>query len=70
MKDRVKKVDVNKLSNERVDEISKQITNKFQKLIDEMELSMADANKMFNVYGIEVKMEMAFYNKQTGEKLQ
>lgn len=69
MEDRVKEVDVSKLSNERVDEIGEQIGKKFQKLLDEMEANMEEANRIFSVYGIEVKMEMAFYNKKTGEKL-
>lgn len=69
MEDRVRSVDVQKMDLEQIEQLSERIGTKFQKLLDQMEIAMEDANRIFNVYGIEVKMEMAFYNKETGEKL-
>lgn len=53
-------VDVNGLNKEQVDAIAVQISGEITKMIDEVALQ---ANKMLDIYGLEVKMQAIFAPK-------
>lgn len=55
--DRVRKVNVDNLSNEEVDLLAEQIGEKVRILVDE---ACAKANTLLAVYGLKTKMQIAF----------
>lgn len=55
LKDRERKVDVNKMSPEEVDVLSVQLGNKIRAICDE---AVAKANEVLNIYGASAKMQI------------
>ncbi len=55
MEDRVRKVNVNELTKERADELSKQIGDKVVKVQTE---ALEKINKILNVYGMKAEMSV------------
>lgn len=62
---RKRSVNVNTLSAEQVEQLTEQISKKILVLVDE---TVAQANKMLNVYGLEAKMQIAIQRKETSEE--
>jgi len=60
MEGRKRKIDVSKLSNERIDELSDQIGEKVRKLVDE---TIEKVNKMLAVYDMQAKMQIVLQEK-------
>ena len=60
MEGRKRKIDVSKLSNERIDELSDQIGEKVRKLVDE---TIKKVNKMLAVYDMQAKMQIVLQEK-------
>jgi hypothetical protein len=55
LKDRKRSFDINRLSAEEVDNLSKQIGDKVKQICDE---AVEKANKILNVYGMSAKMQI------------
>lgn len=55
MKERKRKVDVNKIDKETYDNLSGQISNKVKTIVDE---AIDKANKILNIYGMNAKMQI------------
>jgi hypothetical protein len=62
---RKRSVDVNKLDTEQVEQLIEQISKKILVMVDE---TVAQANKMLNVYGLEAKMQIAIQKKLNSEE--
>jgi hypothetical protein len=54
MDNRVRKVDIDKLTPEQADNISEQIGEKLREMIDD---TVSKANRMLNIYGFNCKMQ-------------
>ena len=54
MKDRVRHVDVEKLSSEQAEILSAQIGEKLREIVDK---ACGDANRIVNIYGMKCKMQ-------------
>lgn len=58
---RTRKVDVEKMDAEKVEELSEKIGTKVKDIVDK---AVEDANKILNVYGVEAKMEISIQDKK------
>lgn len=61
MKTRKRNVDIQKLDNETLDNLSIQIGEKVKDIIDN---AIVEANKILNIYGMEAKMEVVIKEKE------
>ena len=61
---RERKLDINKLSPEQVDVVSKQIGEKIKQICDK---ASEEANRLLNVYGMQAKMQIFIEGKNSDE---
>jgi hypothetical protein len=62
-------VDLSKLTKEEIKELSVELGISLQEAIDSIDSIITETNKVFNVYGIDIKTELVFLNKKNGRKL-
>lgn len=55
LRERERKVDLNSMSTDQVDEISAQLGDKVREICDE---AVAKANRLLNIYGMSAKMQI------------
>lgn len=60
MINRERNIDLNSLSEERIEELSKQIGDRVREICDK---AVEDANRILGVYGMEAKMQFAIDKK-------
>jgi len=59
--DRIRRVNVDKLKNKQIDMLSEQIGGKLGKILQS---ASNDANKLLNVYGLEIKVDYNIIEKK------
>jgi len=59
--DRIRRVNVDKLKNKQIDMLSEQIGDKLGKILQS---ASNDANKLLNVYGLEIKVDYNIIEKK------
>ena len=55
--ERVRKVDVNSLRSEDIENLSTQISDKVNEILSTVNKATAEANKLLNIYGMHINIE-------------
>lgn len=65
MNERIRKVDVEKMTPDQADALSKQIGEKVRGIADK---ACDEANKILNIYGMQAKMQFVFEKLEINQK--
>lgn len=65
MRERKRNVDIQKIEDENLEDLSNKIGLKVNKMIDD---AIAEVNKLLGVYGMEAKMEVVIQEKEKKEE--